>query len=310
MKGSDPIRDLMCGRPSRRWNDILLVMLHAYIDDSFTQANLADSSKTGRRLYLAGYVGDANSWMDFQESWDDVLQRHPPIEYFKMSEAHAQRKQFENIPKPLRDQKLHEFADVIRASPIFGVHVSVDIDEYKKRVAPYAPYPMQSEYFPLFFRLIHMVLEKVSQLGERKTVDFIFDSSEDLPYKILPSFNAMMWSFPESWKQLLVGLPKFENDIGLPPLQAADMLAWHIRRKYEGNYPSEYQGIIAKIILNNPHYFYHFDNDKLDDLAAAVSDIPMNRLIDKSVWKDMIGIDQDIWQEMIERAHKKDAEPD
>ena len=68
-------------------------------------------------------------------------------------------------------------------------------------------------------------------------IKFIFDDQIAEKRMVRAFWNVFMKDAPQFAKNRMLGEPAFENDIDFKPLQAADLLAWWIRRRYlERNY--------------------------------------------------------------------------
>ena len=130
---SDHIRAWVAGYAfnKRKWKP--LAFLQAYIDDSY--------SDTGdRRLFLAGYLHNADTWQKFSDEWQNVLNEAPAIDYFKMSEANSLRKQFWGWSEQARDAKIISLIDVIQTFNPVSFHISVNRASYDEILSPVAPY--------------------------------------------------------------------------------------------------------------------------------------------------------------------------
>lgn len=70
-------------------------------------------------------------------------------------------------------------------------------------------------------------------------IDFVFDEQEGVDADIGLFFDYMKQSLPKGAQRLINGRPVYKNDKLVLPLQAADMLAWHLRREHEVCTPPE-----------------------------------------------------------------------
>lgn len=82
-------------------------MLKAFVDDS-------GSGGDSTWVVLAGYTGTAAEWAAFSAEWQDVLDRDPPIRYFKSAEAERLHGEFRGFSKAQKDARLDEFIAVIQ----------------------------------------------------------------------------------------------------------------------------------------------------------------------------------------------------
>src|SRR4051794_29919926 len=99
-----------------------MVMLQAFVDDS--------ASETGdRRLFLAGYLHNAEAWAMLSDAWERELKKPPSIAYFKMQEAESLDKkgQFAGWSAAERDNKVFALAHIINHFPL-TIDTQLDIE--------------------------------------------------------------------------------------------------------------------------------------------------------------------------------------
>jgi Protein of unknown function (DUF3800) len=211
-----------------------MVTLHAFVDDS--------SSDVGdRRLFLAAYINGAGPWIDFGEKWRAALYQAPKISYLKMAEAQNLSGQFRGWSATDRDHKILQLARVIEASRPWSVHCSISRSEYAKIVAPVAPYPLKQPYFSCFWGIMrtaadyHLQLDRSRPANTWKVppLEFIFDEQGGLGADAALWYNWLKNSEEPDIARLLGDTPIFGDDKQMVALQAADMLAWHVRRRHE-----------------------------------------------------------------------------
>lgn len=256
-------------------------MLQAFVDDSISQ--------TGeRRLFLAAYVATAESWALFSDAWDEVLSADPKIEYFKMAEAHARRGQFERFSEKQRNRKVFALAEVIQKFRPWAFHSSISTVDFDRLVRPHSPYPMQTPYFEVFFAIVIGVAQVHKSLGVDLPCDFIFDQHDGLPGKVLPAFEAMLATAPGELREIVGGTPIFRDDKDFLPLQAADLLAWHVRRAGDGNYPHDYEGLMNLVTPPEGHYFTEITVEHLEGMGRGLAAIPRTGEITRDAWRKVL----------------------
>jgi hypothetical protein len=62
-------------------------------------------------------------------------------------------------------------------------------------------------------------------------VDFIFDEQLYKSDVVQSAYSIFLRDAPDQYRALIGARPRHKNDKRCLPLQAADMLAWHIRRE-------------------------------------------------------------------------------
>jgi hypothetical protein len=197
-------------------------MLKAFLDDS-------GSDGDSRWFVLAGYVGTVEGWDRFDPVWRSVLHAPPRIEHFKATEAERRRDQFDGFTIDQRDAKLDALIEVIHKCAERSICSRVRQKDYNEIVKGNIPRAWDSPYYFLFSFLIgHAVLtERFERVAEQ--TEFVFDSDErhDEPSRRLATELEPYSSFTEG-----IAKVHYQSEKLFLPLQAADLLAWQIRRAF------------------------------------------------------------------------------
>lgn len=203
--------------------------LSAYFDDS--------GSDIGERdLVFAGLVNRDDAWEQFSVAWSVALAKYPTIGYLKMVEANGLRGQFAGWTRETRDQKLEGLAEVIdRIRPPWTFDISVSRIDYESHVSPASPRGLSTAYFGLTFGAVSVVARHLAGMGTITPVRFIFDEQSGVNTDVALFFDYMVENLDPVSRGLIKMPIGYGNDMRNLPLQAADMLAWHIRRQREGN---------------------------------------------------------------------------
>jgi hypothetical protein len=205
-----------------------LAFLRAFTDDSASEIG-------DRRLFFAGFIHRAEQWALFAQAWNAELNTEPAIEYLKMSEAQNLKKQFRGWSKEHRDAKLLALARVVFNFRPFSFQFSIDRRKFDQILKPVSPRGLGNPHFTCCFGIVSGVTRFSAQQGGNVPIEFVFDTQDgvDIDFKLW--FEAMKTSLPRKVRKLFSGTPSFKNDLDLVQLQAADMLAWHLRREHENN---------------------------------------------------------------------------
>lgn len=222
---SAPIWSLVSGYASRFRADKPLAFFQAFTDDS--ASDIGD-----RRLFFAGYLNRAEDWALFADAWDEELRAEPGIEYLRMVEANGLRGQFAGWDERRRDEKLRGLARVIRHFKPVSFQVSVSREQFARILEPVNPRGL-SPHFDCVFCTVSSVARFAYDGGMRLPIDFVFDEMDSVALDMPLVFDHLIKSLPRGARQLVSGHPTFKNDKLVTPLQAADMLAWHVRREHE-----------------------------------------------------------------------------
>ena len=224
----DILRSRVCHLPFIRRSKKSFVMLRAFFDDS----GLDGKSPV---FVMAGFFAPVSEWERFSDCWTEILERHKPrpLRYLKMREANSFREQFWGCGADDRHETLKRATLCIRNHEIKPIISLIPISDYNRiflsrRFQQFFDRP----YFISLFSIITDVYKAAEQSGSTERVDFVFDSQQDSAREIFeqwPSFNR---ACAVQFRDMLGTFPQFEKDEEFPPIQAADMLCWLLRRYY------------------------------------------------------------------------------
>jgi len=253
-------------------------MLQAYVDDSA-------SDEGDRRFFLAGYVNTADKWIRFSEAWQEELDQPPAIGYLKMSEANNLGGEFRGWEHEVRDEKLRGLARVIRHFGPHSIHSSVSRTEFKSIVSPVAPYGFNRPYFYCFQAIIVPLANRMREEGlSGVPVDFIFDEQGGIGDEARFFYRIIRDGQPAAIRSILSRDPIFRDDKLVLPLQAADMLAWHVRRNHVTK-PDAFQ-VPDFLSADGYHMAVDIDTSWLQRIADGYIQIPgTQRIKTKTAWQ-------------------------
>lgn len=257
-----------------------MTVLQAYIDDSA-------SDKGDQRLFLAGYINTAEKWARFSDAWEEELRLAPSIKYLKMSEANSLSGEFSGWSIPDKDKKIQALSRVIRHFGPASIHASVSRLDVKSIIEPVAPYGFSSPYFYVFQSI--MLPLAIHQSKQNRLIgvpiDFIFDNQEALGDEAKSLYKAIREVQPRKIKSLLSVDPQFKDDKLAMPLQAADILAWHVRRHAERGDPNTFM-VPDFLSHDGKHMAVDISADDLRRIADGLAAIPGSALLrKKAIWK-------------------------
>jgi hypothetical protein len=254
------------------------VVLQAFIDDSASETE-------GRTLFLAGYLNLAKKWVEFRRAWKRALQASPSIEYFRMAEAENLSGQFRGWDREKRDKKLNELAIAIAESKPGSIACSVGRKDFNDVYAPIAPYPLRSPYFICYHSMFVTAARWLNSSGiPPMPIDFIFDDQGTVGTEAMLWYQVIKFDLHAEWQGYMGSTPIFRDDKAMLPLQAADMLAWHIRRSREARYTAENRPLLQQL-LGIEHVEVEITRDVLQALATKMARVPgVSELRHKRAW--------------------------
>jgi hypothetical protein len=109
----------------------------------------------------------------------------------------------------------------------FQVSCIVNLSDFYRIFDSFAANP----YYLAFGSIIHEVAYYQMTLGIDETIDFVFDDQAMEKGKIIEAWDYIKENYarPDT-KHLIGSVPAFQNDQKFLPLQAADLLAWWVRK--------------------------------------------------------------------------------
>ncbi|HYK52613.1 MAG TPA: DUF3800 domain-containing protein [Candidatus Eremiobacteraceae bacterium] len=214
-------------------------MLNAYIDDSGDAKNKQVSAFT-----LSGYVFTAHNSMLFCEAWREVLRRYD-LPYIHTREAIRLDGVFAKVPGDGMNACLVDCARVIRDHVAFELSCVVETDAWRQAQATIAKHALvehglvyyTNPYFLQYMSLVQMAHHFKLTRGYNDDIIFFFDEHNVNMREAADLYRATAKSAPEMLKRIGISddPPRFVDDEKMPPLQAADMAAYAVRKQHDPN---------------------------------------------------------------------------
>jgi hypothetical protein len=249
-------------------------MLKCFVDDS------GSDLEPGGVFVLAGYVMEEPRWEDFAERWDAQLQRPYAIDYCHMADAESGDGPFIGIDRIHRNRKVMDLAEAIYECHPTALACEMSWADYFAHIKGHVDSRLDNPYAVLFFKIMAMNAALQIKINEEvpleirqqngidiKPVDFIFDDQGPAGLKCLRWYSELRERLPEPDRTIIANTPQFKSDRDLTPLQAADMLAWHVRRAY--SHPHEDRRKIFDLIAPAGLWEYQVSSNELADIAYA-----------------------------------------
>jgi len=196
-------------------------MLVVYFDDS-------GSNKEGPVMVLAGFGAKATSWMRFSDEWQSALRENPCLAYFKIKEALRLEGQFGRYNPIQRDKRVFKLCSLIRKYAVFGVVGSFKWGDFHKAQAQF-PKGTFRPYQCLFFGLMSAVVQDLLRTQTDAEIHFVFDQQGAAGHLAVKVFDAIRERLSPKEQRAVLGISHVDDKLVLP-LQAADCLAWLMRR--------------------------------------------------------------------------------
>jgi hypothetical protein len=190
------------------------------------QAYLDDSMADGEVLIIAGYLAPFGQWERFSTDWQELLDMRPPWPIFKMKEIAASN------DSTRRERAGWHYRIVERYVTAF-VACAVEIAPLCRALAELdMSHTLLSNPYVLAIRAItDLTTQYQHELGIHEPVEFIFDERGEKKH-VRAGWEVYEQTIAPHLKARLVGEPRFEKDTEFLPLQAADLIAWHVRQHW------------------------------------------------------------------------------
>lgn len=250
-------------------------MFEAYSDDSAAESG-------DRRLFIAGYLNSTEGWALFRDAWDECLRTEPKIDYLKMVEANGLRGQFGGWSESERNKKLRRLSFIISHFRPISFSFSISRRDFDTELGGLSPRGLNAHFISIF-AVISGIVRYIEASRAYTPVQFIFDTQHGVDVDLQLFLDWMVRHLSPDARKLINGHPRFEDDNTLNPLQAADMLAWHLRRNHElGDCDKEMLGRI----LGEVHLSSELDVSHLRDWREEFSRLPMlDQMQKQSEWQ-------------------------
>lgn len=219
------ISALVSGYPSPERQNRLLLMLQIHVDESV--------SENPPVYVMAGFISTAEKWISFSDEWRQRLDMRPRIAYFKMSEAMCLGGEFSGFSPDARDEKIVLLDSLIQEYAMGSIALVLDHHEFKRVFDhPSIPKHLRSPYYFLAFEMMKELPAFQDHFEIDSGIDFVFDEQMGEMDRIISAWTNFKTHSRVPWG-LQSSVPIFRDEKKVLPLQAADMLAWIIRKRTE-----------------------------------------------------------------------------
>jgi hypothetical protein len=264
-EASDDHESIVCGVPNPWRVRSLFAMLNAHFDESY-----------GEGVYgMAGYVADVETWKRFSDEWKAVLDAYPHIVAFHMRDAERREDELAGLTDEQIAAKLEAFVQIVErhSKRMFGVMCFAEQD-YLGEMFP-IPSGADEQWWAhdtCVKWVIAFTKHERNKKGLRDRVQFIFDDGPmtEITRASLLRFRKEMDADREP---LFAAPPQFEDDKEVVALQAADLVAWHLRRHSARRIEPEPGSVLARLMspgFNEQGRLTRENLPKLGDLLQFV----------------------------------------
>lgn len=192
-----------------------------------------DSGKNDPPVFVLGGVTlDVDRVGVFEDAWRNALARPPAIPFFKMKDANQRRGAFKGLSVTDRNAKVRMLGETVREHAVAAVSVVVKHDDYNAVFAGRMMRWMDRPYQMMFHLTIANAYKFCLDAGAEIKADFVFDRQLEHEKALHESFPTLAEGLDPVIAAFLIGEPRHADDLNEVALQAADMVAWHVRRSW------------------------------------------------------------------------------
>ncbi|WP_133818721.1 hypothetical protein [Tahibacter aquaticus] len=128
---------------------------------------------------------------------------------------------------------------ILRAYVDDFVRGSCSRRSFRHFVQQTAPRDLANPHFACSFGVVAGIARYAASQGWTSPIEFVFDQQDGVASDFQLFFDYRVKSLPSDARKLISAIPTFGDDKFFLPLQAADMLAWHIRQNHDNSsYPA------------------------------------------------------------------------
>lgn len=249
------IRRVMAGLRHDYFGRVCVEVLKAFIDDS-------GSGGDSPWYVLAGYVGTVESWDAFDMPWRAVLNWEPKLDYYKASECMG-------IPAGEKDERVDALIKVIGGHAMRALYVRVKQQDYNEVIKPYVPEEWDNPYYFLFTAILASGTSAEKYFGSSRPIEFIFDKANKLEQPSHRLYSQI--SGGPQFGNRVVNV-HYEDEKEFLPLQAADLLAWQVRRRFSVKETPRPEFEAALTCPPEPYFSHTIDRVEIESLGQFMDD--------------------------------------
>lgn len=190
-----------------------------------------DESEDETVFVLAGYVAPAEKWAQFSDAWKAALEEEPAISLLKTKNAMSLRGDFRKFSPEQRDAKLCKLYSVIDAHVSFGVSAVVHVESRRRIFLGHFSKEATNSFYGAISALVGTATRQQIADGMTEKIDWVFDDRTEKK-KLLAEWDSVMRNAGRDVLHMIGSTPIFRNDNDVLPLQAADLEAWWLRRRW------------------------------------------------------------------------------
>jgi hypothetical protein len=179
---------------------------------------------------------------------------------------------FKDLRWDFRELKVKALSTVIRDCNPIAVETRMNWKDYQNLMKGKVDPRLDNPYAVLFFKILAMISHiqiesnKLADFGFQ-SVEFVFDNQGAAGAQCITWYYQLRERLEEPHRTVITNTPQFKNDRDVNPLQAADMLAWHIRRDH--HFPNEDRSFVWERINSEGVFQYEVSAEELAGIVRS-----------------------------------------
>jgi hypothetical protein len=169
-----------------------------------------------------------------------------------------------------RQKLVNKCVDLISKYTLGAVACGVDCDAYRRILSKEAQIETGKDaHVFVFRRTMKHISDVLIEIGWPYATALIFDDNRDYAVECYGHYNKARESL-QQWKKTF-GSITFADDELYPPLQAADILAWFLRKRHGSTYDGRHDRTIKRLLHNKPAETNYYDEKSLIELNEQLA---------------------------------------
>lgn len=239
--------------------------------------------KTGKftdspTVSFGGWISDAYKWSKFTQDWYKLREDFPGISSIHMkvlmrpvSERSYQGHTF-TVSKPRADL-INRYIEIVSRWTLEVVGYAVDCDAFRKVLSEKSRRRIGGDaHIFVFRRIMKHIVDRLNFLDWPYATGLLFDDNEEYGRECHSLYNKARNHHPD-WKKKF-GSICFVDDELYPPMQAADVLAWLIRRGLDNKQAVQHKAWLDQLIFHKHLTDHLYDEGSLRELEQKLQEYP------------------------------------
>jgi len=200
---------------------------------------------------IGGMLINYSNFDSFEVQWEDLLARYSIENPLHMKEF-GKDGRFADIQNSCRYKLFSEVAELVEAHKIFSIGANINNSEYQKTFSKELRSTI-GYYGMCFIMLVQMNHQMAEHYKYPHRIPFILDLGNPKKEHVVKS-HAEIMNWQKQGTYFHVGGLHFEDDRDFGILQAADVIAWGVRRRATGHYfPRAFTPILRMLDKEKGH---------------------------------------------------------